>query len=226
MTKPRLTVKEALAEILHPMGKTVVDIGCGEGAIVRHLAALGAQAIGVEVSEGQLARARSEAGDGARYEIGRGEELPFSDGFADALLYLNSFHHLPVDAMPTALVEAGRVLKAGGMLIVIEPLAEGAYFEAMRPIEDETEVRAKAYAALGNPPPSLRPEAELFYESIIRLPDVEHFLKAVCAPDPRRREKLPFVEGELRRRFEAYKRVDALGTYFIAPMRRNVFLRQ
>jgi SAM-dependent methyltransferase len=223
MIRPRLTIKEALADVLEPRGRTVIDVGCGDGAIVRHLARLGAIAVGIEISDTQLERARAKAGGPESYSVGRGESLPFPDAMADAVLYMNSFHHLPVDAMAAALREAARVLKPGGQLILIEPIAAGAYFEAMRPIEDETEVRDAAYAALKNAPRDLLPEGELTYESIVRLRDADHFIQAVIAPDPARRQRLPKVETELRRRFQVHMQEDPEGPFFIAPMRRNLF---
>ena len=220
---PRLTLKDALAEVLEPRGKTIIDVGCGDGAIVRHLARQGANAIGIEVSDAQLARARAKADGQASYSVGSGENLPFADASVDAILYVNSFHHLPANAMPSALQEAVRVLKAGGQLIVIEPIAAGAYFEAISPLGDETEIRAAAYAALLDPPPGLLPEGELAYESVVRLRDAGHFIERIVAPEPARRARLPKVEAELRRRFEALAQSDAEGYFFVTPMRRNLF---
>jgi SAM-dependent methyltransferase len=226
MTRPRLTLKEALEDILEPAGKAIVDIGCGDGAIVRHLTRLGAKVTGIEVSEGQLERARRQASEGEEYRVAGGENLPFPDAYADAVLFMKSFHHVPQNLMRTALDEAARVLKPGGQLIAIEPLAEGNYFETMRPIEDETEVRAAAYAMLRNPPDPLRPDGEFFYDTVTRFRDPDHFLESVTAPDPARRERLPKVEAELRRRYETNAQFDADGAFFIAPMRRNALRKQ
>ena len=220
---PRMTVKEALSGVLSPAGKTIVDVGCGDGAMVRHLAREGARAIGVEVSDAQLARAKAKASGQESYSVGRGEDLPFDDCSADALLYLNSLHHLPADSIPVAIVDAARVLKAGGQLIVIEPIAAGSYFEALRPLEDETEIRARAYAALQNPPSDLAAEGEFIFESAVRLRDADHFIQVITAPEPSRRARLPEVEGELRRRFKELAQIDADGFLFLAPMRRNLF---
>ena len=52
--------------------------------------------------------------------------------------------------MRPALKEARRVLQHQGVLVVLEPLAEGSFFEAMRPVDDETAVRAQALAALSD----------------------------------------------------------------------------
>ncbi|MGA7324957.1 MAG: class I SAM-dependent methyltransferase [Rhodomicrobium sp.] len=223
MTTPRLNIKEAIAEVLEPSGKTVVDIGCGDGAIVRHLRRGGAKTIGIEVTEEQLERARAQASGGEAYCVATGEALPLANASADALLYLKSFHHLPLPAMAPALEEAARVLKAGGVLAVIEPIASGAYFEAMRPIEDETAVRAAAYAVLKAPPRGLLSEGELFYESIVRFRSAEDFIRAVISVDPIRRQRLPQVESELLQGYETYCERDKDGEFFITPMRRNVF---
>jgi SAM-dependent methyltransferase len=223
MTKPRLTLKEALEDVLDPAGTTIIDVGCGDGAIVRHLASRGASAIGIEVSDGQLERARKQAGEGEDYRVASGESLPFADASAGAILFMKSFHHIPAPVMPAALKEAARVLEPGGQVIVIEPLAEGNYFEAMRPIEDETAVRAAAYAVLQTPPAGLLPDGEFFYDSVVRFRDASHFIEAVIAPDPARRERLPAAEAELRRRYEVLAQHDAEGAFFIAPMRRNAF---
>ena len=223
MPAPRLTLTEALAEVLEPKGKIIADIGCGDGALVRHLVRQGAKVTGIEASAGQLGRALAKLEGREHYCVSRGERLPFGSASADVILYVNSFHHLPVDAMENAIAEAARVLKCGGLLTVIEPVAAGPYFEALRPLEDETEVRSAAYAVLQNPPPSLAPEGELTYETAVRLRDADHFIQAAIAPDPLRRTRLPQVEGELRRRFAALAQPEAGGFVLLSPMRRNVF---
>ncbi len=220
-----MTLKEALAEVLDPRGRTVVDVGCGDGTLTRHFAALGARAIGVEISEDQLARARkAEPEAGADYRVGKGEALPLADGSVDAVVYSNSFHHLPPAVMADALAEAARVLTPGGRLVVVEPIAEGPYFEVILPIEDETEVRAAAYDTLKHPPLPLEAVDETVYETVVRYRDADHYLGHVVAVDPARRERLPPLEAEVRRRFAANGRIDAEGmTAFDQPMRRMVF---
>ena len=225
MARPRLTLVQALEGVIEPAGKTIVDVGCGDGALVRHFVRLGAHAIGVEVSEGQLERARAQAENGGTYMVANGENLPFADASAGAILYMKSFHHLPVAAMPLALSEAARVLAPGGRLVAIEPLAEGSFFEVTRLIEDETEVRAAAYAALQAPPPSLVPDGEFFYESLVRPRDASHTFEMMTAAEPSRSERLAGAGDEVRRRYEALVQHDAEGPFFIAPMRRNVFVR-
>ena len=225
MAIPRLTQIQALEGVIDPAGKTVVDVGCGDGALVRHLARLGAHAIGIEVSEAQLARARAQAGAAETYRVASAESLPLADGSAGAILYMKSFHHLPLAAMQPALAEAGRVLALAGRLVVIEPLPEGGFFELTRLVEDEIEVRAAAYAALQAPPPALIPGEEFFYEAVARPGNAAEVLEKLAAADPSRRERLAVVEAEVRRCYEALVQHDEEGPFFIAPMRRNVFVR-
>ncbi len=223
----RMTLKEALAEVLDAKGRTVVDVGCGDGSLTRHFATQGAQAIGVEISEGQLARARkADPVEGASYRVGKGEALPLDDASVDAVVYSNSFHHLPLPVMADALAEAARVLKPGGAQVVVEPIAEGGYFQVFLPIEDETEVRAAAYDTLKHPPLPLEEVDETVYTTVVRYRDADHYLAHVVAVDPARQERLPAVEAEMRRRFAANGRVEGDGmTAFDQPMRRMVFRR-
>lgn len=223
----RLTLKEALAEVLDPRGRTVVDVGCGDGSLTRHFAGEGAQAIGIEISEEQLARARkADPVPGADYRVGRGEALPLEDASVDAVVFSNSFHHLPLAVMSDALAEAARVLKPQGTLVVVEPIAEGGYFQVFLPIEDETAVRAAAYDTLKHPPLPLEEVDETVYTTVVRYRDADHYLAHVVAVDPSRRERLPAVEAEMRRRFAANGRIDADGhTAFDQPMRRMAFRR-
>jgi SAM-dependent methyltransferase len=224
---PRSDHKTVLADVLSPAALMVADVGCGEGAMVRHLVRRGARVVGIEPNEPQLARARAAAPAGdEEYRVGSGEALPFADETLDALLYFNSFHHLPRPAMAPALREAVRVLKPAGRLIVIEPLAEGAYFETLRPLEDETAVREAAYRLLQSPPFGLRPEREMFYLNTVRHKDCDGFLAQAVAADPARLERLPAVEAELRRRFADAARAVEPGFEFDQPMRLNLLVRE
>lgn len=129
--------------------RDVVDVGCGSGGLAVGLARHGARVTGLEVSEDKLESAR-RAGDGSGVEfaLGRGEALGLPDASADVVVYLRSFHHVPVDAMGRALAEARRVLRDDGLLYVAEPVAEGAFFAMVELVDDETAVRAAAQAAL------------------------------------------------------------------------------
>lgn len=147
---------ESNHEILAPLsplaGKIIVDVGCGEGALVHELLSYSALAKGVDIPDMvKKARQRSPQtaiGDQLFLE-GSGEQLPLGDDYADAVIYSSSFHHIFPDRMEDALRETRRVLKPGGLALFIEPVSEpGAYSELAALLKDETEIQRQAYETL------------------------------------------------------------------------------
>jgi len=128
--------RDVLDEILPAGDPVVVDVGCGDGSLVRHLARRGAHVVGVEVGAEPLARARAhDRVADERYEQAGAQALPLDDGAADVVVFSNSLHHVPGDLLDTALAEAARVLRPGVVLYVQEPVAEGPYFELLRAVD-------------------------------------------------------------------------------------------
>ncbi len=211
---PRHKHSEMLRAELPLPGGRILDVGCGEGGLVRFLTREGADAVGLECSPVQLRHAEEAARVGAEsYVSGRGEDLPFEDGSFDAVIFSNSLHHVPPERMEQALAEAGRVLRPGGLLYVAEPLAEGPLFELMLPVEDETALRAAAYAALRRRagPPVFDGLREVLYVAAAKYRGFEAFKAQVLAVDPDRRETFEAAEDEIRAGFEtaAVRRDDA-----------------
>lgn len=146
---PRRKHTHVMRSHLKLAGARVADVGCGDGALVRFMTREGAETIGIDCTPSQMARARAAEPAGAeRYVFAGGEALPLADGCLDIVVFFNSLHHVPVELQGQALDEARRVLEPGGLLFVMEPLAEGGFFELMRPVDDETFVRARATEAL------------------------------------------------------------------------------
>lgn len=136
-------------ELLGEGAARALDIGCGEGKFTRGIAAFIGEVAGVDVKEKSIAKAQAAAqGEGVRvdFRVESGESLPWADGYFDVVIFSNSLHHMP-DA-GKALREAGRALKAGGHLYVMEPVAAGHYHEATKFVNDETVVRREAWIAL------------------------------------------------------------------------------
>lgn len=99
---------------------TLVDVGCGPGAAVRHAARLGVSVVGVDPAPVMLRVAQIATRNSilVRYAEGSAEALPLPDSSMSVLWSIACAHHWgDVDA---GLREAARVLEAGGRLVVIE----------------------------------------------------------------------------------------------------------
>lgn len=114
-----------LAERLSGLGPgdTVVDIGCGPGAAVRHAAKRGVSIIGVDPAPVMLRLARLlTRSSSVRYAQGTAEALPLPDASASVIWTIASVHHwADLDA---GLREVRRVLKPGGRFVAIEQRTE------------------------------------------------------------------------------------------------------
>jgi ubiquinone/menaquinone biosynthesis C-methylase UbiE len=215
---------EIVKELLDLDGRRVIDVGCGEGRFTRALAAEGAEVFGIDVNDAALAAASAApGGENVTYMLGRGEVLPFEDASIDVVVYSNSLHHIDADKMAEALGEASRVLKPDGKLCVIEPLAEGSYFEALRLVKDETDVRAKAYEALSKAEAlGLENETELRYDEPRRFKSYDIFRQRQSARGAARRAAFDARNDEIRANFLANARQEGGEFVLDQPTRVNL----
>jgi len=218
---------DRLAALVPVDGRRIVDVGCGDGALVRALSRRGGIVTGIEIDARALAPAlQAPTVADERYLEGRAEALPLGDRSVDLVVFFNSLHHVPVALLDAALAEAARVLVPDGSLFVLEPIAFGAYFELTRLVEDETFVRAKAYEALaGAPLHGLVPTAEETYRNPLAFKDFETFEARMVTVDPARATVVMEHRASLRRKFEASAEATTDGYRFYQPARINLFRR-
>jgi SAM-dependent methyltransferase len=106
---------DVLVEAGDLVGRRVLDVGCGTGAVTVALAERGARVWGVDPAEEMLTVARRRVGRGVGLRRARVEDLPFRDGWFERAV-LRLVVHL-VDRR-RALPELARVLAPGGRVVV------------------------------------------------------------------------------------------------------------
>jgi SAM-dependent methyltransferase len=109
-------VEELLRDAL-PTAGDVLDVGCGNGALLATLTRLGHRAVGVDLLAEGLERARERV-PSAWLARAAADRLPFPDESFDAALMLDVLEHLDDRA---ALSEIQRILRPAGVVIACVP---------------------------------------------------------------------------------------------------------
>ncbi len=112
------TDASALAALLSP-GSAVLEIGCGMGRVMRHLAPACGRLHGIDISEAMVARGRERLAQlpNVSFEVGNGYDLaPFENESFDLVYSLYAFQHMPKTTAYNYLAESARVLRPEGLL--------------------------------------------------------------------------------------------------------------
>jgi ArsR family transcriptional regulator len=98
----------------------VGDLGCGTGHLTRLLSPFVKQILGVDASTAMLELARAQTAELSNVELRSGEleSLPLADESLDAAILALVLHNVADPSL--ALREAGRVLRRGGRLLVLD----------------------------------------------------------------------------------------------------------
>jgi SAM-dependent methyltransferase len=113
-------------------GSRTVEVGCGEGRVVRDLRHRGHQTVGVDASPTLVGHAR-EADPGGAYLVADAAALPVAGASCDLVVAYNSL--MDIADMEGAVAESWRVLVPGGCLCVCvtHPMSNAGRFDGPGP---------------------------------------------------------------------------------------------
>jgi SAM-dependent methyltransferase len=100
-------------------GERVLDLGCGAGRFVAALREAGADPVGVEVAQAALDRAAANAPGADLRLLGEDGSIPLEHGSVDLVWCSEVLEHVADGG--ELLLEARRVLRRGGRLLVTVP---------------------------------------------------------------------------------------------------------
>jgi ubiquinone/menaquinone biosynthesis C-methylase UbiE len=127
--------RQALAPIARQIGRRrhgalrLIDVGCGTGRFLAQIKSNWPrlQVTGIDLSPYYLAAARERLGSWSRVSLveGAAERLPCPDGAFDLVTSVFLLHELPRSVRHAALAEMARVLRPGGLLVLVDSLQRG-----------------------------------------------------------------------------------------------------
>ena len=113
----------AFAEEVRGLGP-VLDVGCGPGQVTAHLAGLGLDVRGVDLSPRMVEHARRRF-PGLSYEVASATALDLAPASLGGVLGWWSLFNLPRDVLPEVLAEFARALVPGGQALVGTHVGDG-----------------------------------------------------------------------------------------------------
>jgi SAM-dependent methyltransferase len=137
---------------LGALGRTVVELGCGEGAFLEkalaHIEGWSC-AFGIDPDFGSIVRSSERFREDMRVSFMQApaERLPLRSGCADVVLISKALHHMEFPA--AAISEARRILRDSGSLAICEQASDGLPPEALR-WEEYHRLRGRIESARGS----------------------------------------------------------------------------
>jgi 2-polyprenyl-3-methyl-5-hydroxy-6-metoxy-1,4-benzoquinol methylase len=136
-TGPGSFPKDTLFSMILPIeGKRILDYGCGAGENACLLAACGAHVTGFDVSSVSIEKARRRAelmglADRTRFDVCPAGQTGYPEQSFDIIIGFEVLHHLHM-ILDDVYTEISRLLKAGGEVYFIEPVANHPMVRKLR----------------------------------------------------------------------------------------------
>lgn len=116
-----------IVSLLNPgLADRILDLGCGTGVLTRMIAEqlkadAGGISLGIDAAAKMIRVARKKReSETCRFEVAAAEDLPFENASFDAVVSSLFFHHVPLDLKEKSLLEAFRVLRPHGRLVIAD----------------------------------------------------------------------------------------------------------
>lgn len=137
---PKQYVFNALGDL---GGKTVCDLGCGEGVIVSQMALLGANVLGMDISRESVEIAKRRAlldgvNDRVEFAVADAEGYGFPENNFDFFVVYEVLHH--IEDLDVVMKKIMSGLKPGGKAIIVEPIMYSRMLQRLRgvvPVEPD-----------------------------------------------------------------------------------------
>ena len=113
----------AFADEVRDLGP-VLDVGCGPGTVTAHLAGLGLDVAGVDLSPGMIEHARRRY-PGLGFAVGSATDLHLADGSLGGVLGWWSLFNLPRDVLAAVVASFERALVPGGSIVIGTHVGDG-----------------------------------------------------------------------------------------------------
>jgi ubiquinone/menaquinone biosynthesis C-methylase UbiE len=119
--KPEICVEESLPFFKENNVNRILDLGCGDGRHLVYLAGRRYQMYGLDSSPTALKLSQDwldKEGLNAELKCGDMSELPWDDGFFDAIICIKAINHHNISLIRTTFKETHRVLRKNGLFLV------------------------------------------------------------------------------------------------------------
>lgn len=216
--------KEIIRSVTSLKNKRVIDIGCGDGWFLSWCSNEISSGTGIDPSKEQILLAKEKINNkNISFENLGAENLKKLNDTYDLIFFFNSLHHVPMHLMAYSLEEASKVMHKNSILIIIEPIAKGNFYKFMKDIDDEFEVRQKAYESIKNCKyNNLINQDEIFYEEIKSFDNFEQCIKFLKNVDKNRIKYINDNMENIRNLFNDLSILKNKRFEFKQPMRINL----
>jgi 2-polyprenyl-3-methyl-5-hydroxy-6-metoxy-1,4-benzoquinol methylase len=112
-------IKRLAARFDRAADVSLLDVGCGVGALHDHLGGTFARICGVDVSEVSIKAAKERHPD-FEYCVMEGNQIPYPTAAFDIVTAINVLHHVDPEARSDFVLELKRVIRPNGLACIIE----------------------------------------------------------------------------------------------------------